>query len=243
MAFDVSLYEQAALFVYALFIGVLIGAVYDLFRVARIALTFGRGSESRLGLKCIENLISRISASGDGTNHKKPNKIIVHADFIVVLVCDILFFLATAVVSIVFLYQANYGQPRLYVLISAILGFVAYYNTVGRCIAFTAGLIISVFRLIYVLLVYRLVTPLIKVTCRAISVPIETLELKIITVGSDAFFKRLDDLSKELFGYMCKEVKKEDGYENRLKENRYNRKNNISRFGAFLHRKDNKLQN
>lgn len=243
MAFDVSLYEQTALFVYAVLVGALIGAIYDAFRVVRIALTMGRGTQSRVRFERIETLILRMRSQSNVVRGKCLNGIEARFDFVVVFVCDVLFFLATSVVSVVFLYQANYGQPRLYVFVSVILGFAAYYNTVGRTIAFTSGVIISLFRLASAFLIYRLVTPLIKVTCRTISVPVETLKLKNVTDRSEAFANRLAALSEKLFGYSSEVSKKEDGYENGREKNRHYSKDSDRGRGAFLHRKDRQLQN
>ncbi len=242
MAFDVSLYEQTALFVYALFVGVLIGAVYDVFRVLRIALTLGGGTGQRVRYERVEAAILRMRP-GVADGSVKKTGIGAKLELAVVFVCDVLFFLATSVVSVVFLYQANYGQPRLYVLVSVILGFAAYYNTVGRLIAYTSGAIISLVRLISAFVFYRLVTPFVKVTCRTVSVPVETLKLRIITAECEAFDKRLVRLSEKLYGYSDQGSKKEDDYENGRKEDRHNRKDRNRRRGAVLHRKDHQLQN
>ena len=243
MAFDVSLYEQTALFVYALFVGVLLGAVYDVFRVIRIALTLGGGTGRRVRFERVEAAILRMRTGTPADSHVKKTGIGAKLELAVVFVCDVLFFLATSVVSVVFLYQANYGQPRLYVLVSVILGFAAYYNTVGRLIAYTSGAVISLVRLISAFVFYRLVTPFVKVTCRTISVPVETLKFRIIAAESEAIEKRLVRLSEKLYGYSDLGSKKEDDYENGRKEDRHNRKDRNRRRGAVLHRKDHQLQN
>ncbi len=238
MAFDVSLYEQAALFVYALIVGVFVGIVYDVFRIVRIALTGGRGSNSKVRFERVENLITGIR--GQRVTVKRPGiyKVGRRLEYSVVFVCDVLFFLVTAVVSVVFLYQANYGQPRLYVAVSAIIGFAVYYNTVGRMVALSAGAVISLFRLIWTFFVYRLVAPLVKATYKAISVPFETLERRLLLACSSSAEDRLSSLPENLYGYLKKENKKEDENENR----RYS-KNCNGNSCFILHRKNRQPEN
>ncbi len=199
MAFDISLYEQAALFVYALIVGVFIGIVYDVFRIVRIALTGGAGSKVRF--ERIETLISSIRGQSAAVHRRGIRKAGERLEYAIVFVCDVLFFFVTALVSIIFLYQANYGQPRLYVAVSSIVGFAVYYNTVGRMVAFSAGVVISLFRLISAFLIYRLVAPFIKATYKAISVPFETLEGALISARSALVKDKLTELPENLFGY------------------------------------------
>lgn len=243
MAFDVSLYEQAALFVYALLIGVLIGAIYDVFRIVRIALTGGRGSYSTVRFERIEALIIKAGGQRTADGHNKKSGLSAGLEYAFVFACDVLFFVFTSLVSVVFLYQANYGQPRLYVFVCAVLGFVAYYNTVGRMVTYTAGAIFSLFRLITVFLIYRLVAPVIKATQRAISVPIETLKARLITDLSDAYERKFIGLCENWFGYSGERSKKEGDYENGHEKDRYDRQNRNNRSGFVLHRKNRQLQN
>ena len=232
MAFDVSLYEQAALFVYALIIGVFIGAVYDVFRIIRIALTGGMACSQKACFEPFEKLVSRLSGQGENSG-KVFRSIGKRLDYVVTFVCDVLFFLITAVIGAVFLYQANYGQLRLYVLVAAVIGFVVYYNTVGRMITLVAGFVISLFRLIFAFLTYRLIVPVFKVARKAVSAPVEAVLLGVISARSDAFGKELTELSKKWFGYFSEVKKKEDGYEIRC-----NGKNCSSNSGFILHRKN-----
>ena len=238
MAFDVSLYEQAALFVYALIVGIFIGVVYDVFRIVRIALTGGRGFNTKVRFERVENLITRVRGQNVTVKNLGIYKAGRRLEYAVVFVCDVLFFLVTAVVSVVFLYQANYGQPRLYVVVSAIIGFAIYYNTVGRMVAFSAYAVISLFRLIWTFFVYRLVAPLIKATYKAISVPFETLEWGFILACSASAADKLTALPENMFGYSEKKYKKEDENENR----RYS-KNCNGNSCFILHRKNRQPEN
>ena len=238
MAFDVSLYDQAALFVYALIIGVFIGAVYDVFRIIRIALTGGESCSSGACFEPVEKLISRLSGRDQENSGKAQRTLGKRLALAVTFVCDILFFLITAVIGAVFLYQANYGQLRLYVVVAAVIGFTVYYNTVGRMITLVAGLVISLFRLFFAFLTYRLVAPVLKATQKAVSAPVEAVVLRVIAARSDAFEKEIGELSKNWFEYFKEVKKKEDGYEIRC-----NGKNCSGNSGFILHRKNRQPQN
>ncbi|MBQ3182145.1 MAG: spore cortex biosynthesis protein YabQ [Clostridia bacterium] len=66
---------------------------------------------------------------------------------IVYFISDILFFIIAAVVSAIFIFHVNNGRIRGIALFGSFMGFVLYYNTVGRLVCAVSDLIIrSVYR-------------------------------------------------------------------------------------------------
>lgn len=110
---------------YSVGIGALIGIVYDIFRIIRIA--------------------STVPVVLRGEKHQKEYRsgIVVN---IIVFVCDILFFLIAAVISAIFIFYANNGRIRGIALFGSLCGFTAYYNTIGRLVTMVST---SVIRFIY----------------------------------------------------------------------------------------------
>lgn len=106
---------------YAVGIGVLIGGIYDIFRIIRMVFT----------------LPGIISDADIAVEHR--SRLCVD---LVVFLCDILFFLVAAVVSAIFIFYVNNGRIRGIALFGSLLGFTAYYNTVGRLVTHISGNII-----------------------------------------------------------------------------------------------------
>ncbi len=68
---------------------------------------------------------------------------------IVYFICDILFFAVAAVVSAIFIFHVNNGRIRGIALFGSLMGFVVYYNTVGRLVGAVSDLIIrTVYRIL-----------------------------------------------------------------------------------------------
>lgn len=125
MWFSVS--EHLRVTLYAFFIGLLLGMLYDVIRLTRITLGIAVYSdvsarlyrqklpllkESRAYIKCI---------SGKGT-----------LAGVLLFVGDIVYALVSAAVYSVFLFHAIRGQVRWYFIVSSAVGFFAYYFTVSK---------------------------------------------------------------------------------------------------------------
>ncbi len=61
----------------------------------------------------------------------------------VYFICDILFFIIAAVVSAIFIFHVNNGRIRGIALFGSLVGFVLYYNTLGRLVSAVTDLIIK----------------------------------------------------------------------------------------------------
>ena len=141
-------YRQVYTYIfYSVGIGVLIGVVYDVFRIIRIAFTVPGivGDEYR------------------GVEHRSRYTV----DLIVFL-CDILFFVIDAVISAIFIFYANNGRIRGIALFGSLVGFAAYYNTVGRLVTLiSASLIRLICRIIHFVRV-RVLLPALMAVIRGI---------------------------------------------------------------------------
>ena len=116
-------YGQVYTFIlYSLFIGVLLGVIYDVFRIVRMAFT-------------VPGIVADIYRP-----RKHRSRLAVN---VIVFVCDILFFVVAAVISAIFIFHANNGRIRGIALFGSLVGFAVYYNTVGRLVTLISGGIIS----------------------------------------------------------------------------------------------------
>lgn len=113
----------------ALLLGVLFGVLFDILRILRILCGIrAKKAEERpfsLSLPFLPKSFFVPKTKGKG-----------NAVFCAVFIffCDLLWFFAVGVLFSVFVYWQNDGIFRLYILLSAIIGFVLYYNTLGRLV-------------------------------------------------------------------------------------------------------------
>lgn len=124
---------------YSAGIGAALGALYDVFRILRVA------------MKPIQSMPSRIKRFYDTVGDT------------IIFAQDILYSLAAVAVVAVFLFHINDGQLRWFVLAGAAAGFSVYYMTVGRLVMLCANAIISFIRSLIRLILRLTLFPAIKV--------------------------------------------------------------------------------
>lgn len=100
---------------YAFIVGAVLGVFWDVFRIIRKARNMPYG------------------ASGSGISRKLLTLWQSSSDLITVFE-DIAFFLFAAITVCIFLYHANSGKVRGLVIFSSLLGFTAYYFTLGKLV-------------------------------------------------------------------------------------------------------------
>ena len=66
----------------------------------------------------------------------RVSRLVFHLNGIVVFIEDILFCLMVAASYFIFCFLFNHGQVRLYVTVTAILGWFVYYITIGKAVYF-----------------------------------------------------------------------------------------------------------
>lgn len=119
---------------YSAAIGALLGVIYDIFRIIRIAV--------------------QISERDNANGNAKSAKMRETFSFIIIFIEDILFFIIAAIITILFIFMVNNGQVRLFAITGEILGFTVYYFTVGRVVKALAERIIALIRL-FIRLIYK----------------------------------------------------------------------------------------
>ena len=119
---------QATITVYAALLGGFLGAVYDVIRLSR----------ALIGVRYSDRLSSRLARTSLPLIGCLPFEVIRSrkrremATNLFIAVGDVCFFLVASVAVPVFLYHANNGILRWYLLVGILLGFVLYRMTLGR---------------------------------------------------------------------------------------------------------------
>jgi len=119
---DISQSALAWLYLYALLLGIGLGAFYDVFRITRVFLGV---HYSRHAARYLQEI--RLPFL---TAHKRRME--SHALGIVVFLEDLIFCILSAVALILLFYEANNGKFRFPVLICVGAGFLLYRGTLGR---------------------------------------------------------------------------------------------------------------
>ncbi len=135
---EISQKVLALALLYSAVVGAALGALYDVFRIIRVAMKPSPDMPAVLR--------SVYDAIGDA----------------VIFAEDILFSFAAALVVTVFLFHINDGQLRWFVLAGAGTGFTFYYITVGRLVILCAEVIISFIRMIIRFVLSLTLIPAIK---------------------------------------------------------------------------------
>jgi hypothetical protein len=113
-----------ALYLYAAFLGLILGAVYDCLRITRVF--FGNHYSRRAARRLQEirlPLLPKAKAHGES-----------RALGVIVFFEDLLFCLLAGVSLILLLYGFNNGKFRFFVVICACIGFLIYRGTLGRIV-------------------------------------------------------------------------------------------------------------
>ena len=145
-----TLPEQIYVFLRAILMGVFFGALYDFFRVTRVI--FGvRYSSAPVRDKKRKTFpyLDRLPVISSGT--------VSVIRSVTVIIGDVIFFVICGVGMSVFIYRYCSGIIRFYVFPGAVLGFAAYYNSIGRLVIYVSDAIVFfilsvIKRLLYIIL-------------------------------------------------------------------------------------------
>ena len=156
--------QITVLAIYSVLIGIVIGMIYDIFRMIRIAVP-------------------------DKIKGKPAESLIVFFE-------DILFWMISAVIFIVFIYYVNKGHTRLVMITDALIGFILYHFTLGRLVMFCSGFIIGIVKSFLNLLDKIFVKPLIFAFTRVII----TLRKNYYLFSNKRAFKKAERIGEKGFG-------------------------------------------
>ena len=134
-------YDSAGLIIKAALLGVILGALYDVFRILRLSAssTAPRGA-----------FFEKIKPRGRLFRPRKPRKVRKTFKNIAVFIEDIAFFILCAAAEILFFLKENNGEIRIYCLIFTLCGFVLYHVFPGKIVIyFSSAIIFSVKCLLY----------------------------------------------------------------------------------------------
>ena len=129
--------------------GIFLGAVYDIFRLLRIA----RNDKTNGAFKAI----------GDRYFPDRKKSTRHFPDAVLVFIEDILFFVIVAITEILATFHINEGEIRIYGLLISVIGFFAYQKTLGRMIIFFSRKILYLIRKIVYLIACLILTPVLFV--------------------------------------------------------------------------------
>lgn len=204
----VSMTVIARMTLYAFFLGIALGAFYDLVRISRVlaGVSYGGKSAERFYEKKYP-LIGKLKRK-KGALRKGFTEIFV-------AVGDILFFTFAGIVFAVFIYYTNDGIFRFHALFASALGFLLYHGTLGVIIISFAE-IISIFLKIFIkIFLYAIAFPFkimynitIKLVKRVFGVPYAWFSRKARLFATERRLKILR--RKASFGFLEKFLKGQD---------------------------------
>lgn len=145
-------YDPYRILIGAFLLGAALGAVYDVFRVIRIARLPGETYDGGYLKKFKPQ--KPIITFGKGVK-----KAAYAASDAVVFIEDILFFIVCAIAETVFFLAENDGEIRIYCIIFTVLGFFLYIKTVGRCVIYFSSKIIFFVRCLLYWIFYIIIVP------------------------------------------------------------------------------------
>jgi len=148
-------YDSYRLILIFLIPGVFLGIVYDIFRILRISRSADLSVSGALydKIRPKKPLLEKFS-------HAFKAKSVKIADKIVVCVEDILFWLIAVMTEILFIFHTNGGEIRIYCLLSSVLGFFLYHQTLGKLVTLFAKQIIFLIRCLIYWILYVIIYPI-----------------------------------------------------------------------------------
>ncbi|MBR6049920.1 MAG: spore cortex biosynthesis protein YabQ [Clostridia bacterium] len=126
-------YDPAALIIKAALLGVVLGVIYDVFRILRISAS-GKAPSGAF--------FEKIKPKKPLFCRRKPKKERKICGKTLVFIEDVLFFLISAAAEILFFLGLNDGEIRIYCLIFTLIGFVLYLVSIGRIVIYFSSIII-----------------------------------------------------------------------------------------------------
>ncbi len=152
-------YDSAANILSFLCLGVILGAVYDFFRVLRIS----RKDTDDLSGGIYDKIRPKKSIS-------KPQKLLRLTDNALTFIEDILFWMIVFASEAIYIYYINDGEPRIDCFILSAAGFMLYRISIGRIVVFLSQQIIFFARCLLFWSGYIIIYPvrvMQKLICRA----------------------------------------------------------------------------
>ena len=139
------------------FLGVGVGAVYDVHRIVRIffGVQYSKKRPSELLLRPLP-MVGR--PLGEIRQRKWKNCFLS----VLIFLQDVFFFCLAGVGIVILNYAYNDGQFRFYTVVALLLGFLSYYFTIGKLVIYLSEWIVFFLRAAFSILFFLLLQPVIK---------------------------------------------------------------------------------
>ncbi len=202
-------FEQTQLFftaLYAIVVGIVLGVLYDVFRIQRISMS--RDYHFTV-MRKRENNSKTLNLL---TNFLLSDKL----KSVIIFIEDVAFFVLSAVIVIIFIYQSNSGIIRWFELSGAVLGFILYYFTVGRLVVSLSEYIIFAVRWVIGTVFKYTLLPVITLIYKLLSVVFKALKIRFDMIYTSLYIKRSIARVKKgkIFGYRYNEMNNADKKDN-----------------------------
>lgn len=159
--------------------GILIGVVYDVFRIRR----------------------RYFSVTKKENASKKWRKL---AENVIVFFEDILFSLICSVLFCILLFYLNSGRFRGLTVVGMFFGFAVYYNTLGRAVMYFAGTVIAFLRKAAGVIIGIIVKPILKLVIYILDAAIGRWSRMVYTLISKAYWLKKAESGFMIIGYKGK---------------------------------------
>ena len=161
---EISQFSFVLLAVYSVCFGVILGVIYDVIRIQRIVLgaEYGDSTKGKINYRNIELPI--IKKKAYSVKFEKISKKFLD---IYIGIGDVLFVTLCGAAVVLVAYAYNSGRVRAVIFLGLLVGFFAYYFTVGKLIVKLAGLIGFVLRS-FLIYLYEIIVAPIKLVLRLI---------------------------------------------------------------------------
>ena len=143
---EISMSQQLSAIIISLITGVILGAIYDVVRIIRCI----------LGVKYTE---IRPKISLFKNKPKKSLRISGLTESLIIHITDVLFFIVCGIIIAITVYFSNSGRVRWFIYFFCVLGFLAYYFTVGKIVIKLSGTITEILKTAVYSFVYLLFYP------------------------------------------------------------------------------------
>lgn len=158
-----SEYGSLLLLLYAVIVGAMLGVLWDVFRVIRIAF-YGRRTGSPPPVRLPSD-----SAGVERALRFKHNIKIPSLSFFGTFICDLLFCLICTICVILLLFHLNDGEVRMFALLGAMIGFVVYYLTLGRLTVYFSDIIIRTIKKAVLTILRYTIFPILRICAAGVS--------------------------------------------------------------------------
>lgn len=135
--------QQFFAFLYAIVTGILLGTLYDCFRIVRVFFGVSRYTQGVHQLDSVSLPLIGTVSSPDRSEGSRFRRLLVLS------VGDVMFFLIAGCVFCIFLYSAASGCFRWFYVFGAGVGFLLYYSTVGRLVMLFSEMLVLFLRVFF----------------------------------------------------------------------------------------------